>query len=74
MTHDSAESVLWYVMHDHSDGERHSHSVLQHHAEDVNNPRANDHSGVETQTWEEFQMSLAEDAANLDGAKSTKLA
>ena len=35
----------WYAMHDHGYG-RHLHSTAQGHSGDVNNPKANDHTGV----------------------------
>lgn len=51
------DDVRWYVMHEHGDGQgRHGHSTAQNHMGDVNNPRANDHTGVETvATLEEAQ-------------------
>jgi hypothetical protein len=43
------EPVRWYLMHDHGEPSgRHIHSTAQSHAGDVNNPRANDHTGVAT--------------------------
>jgi hypothetical protein len=46
----------WYEMHDHGYGEgQHAHSTEQHHSGDVNNPRANDHTGVPTMPWDEWK-------------------
>lgn len=53
----------YYLMHDHGPGTvRHAHAVGQTHMGDVTNPRANDHTGVPTGTWEEMQAAAHPDA------------
>jgi hypothetical protein len=57
------DGLDWYAMHEHGPGTyRHSHHISQVHMADVNNPHANDHTGVERITWDEVRAVRAADA------------
>jgi hypothetical protein len=46
-----------YVPHEHGyDDGLHSHSVVQTHTGDVNNPKANDHTGVASLSYDEWKQ------------------